>query len=73
MSQKEELKDRIVAKRKRLEAQLSELKADARSASREQANRLQSQLDELNESLKGGWENLTESVARRLNDWLKND
>ena len=73
MSQKDELKDRIMAKRKRLEAQLSELKADARSASREQAQKLQSQLDELNENLKGGWDDLTEAVARKLNNWLKND
>ena len=73
MSQKDELKDRIIAKRKRLEAQLSELKADARSTSREQAQKLQSQLDELNESLKGGWDNLTEAVARKLNTWLKDD
>ena len=73
MSQRAELKDRIDAKRKRLEARISELKADARSTSREEVANLQSKLDELGESLKDGWDDISEAVAGKLNAWLKKD
>jgi predicted trehalose synthase len=73
MSQKDELKDRVEAKKKRLEAQISELKADARSTSREESARLQSKLDALGDSLKEGWDDLSETVAAKLNGWLKDD
>lgn len=73
MSQRDELRDRVEAKKKRLEAQLSEFKADARSTSREQSQQLQAKLDALTESLKDGWDDLTEGVAGKLNAWLKDD
>jgi len=73
MSQTDELRDRIEAKKKRLEARISELKADARSTSRVEAQKLQAQLDDLGDSLKEGWNDLSEAVAGKLNDWLKHD
>lgn len=73
MSQQAELKDRIDAKKKRLEAKISELKADARSTSREESKKLQSKLDALGDSLKDGWDDLSETVAGKLNAWLKDD
>lgn len=71
MSQQAELKDRIEAKRKTIEAKISELKADARSTSREESEKLQSKLDALGDSLKDGWDDISETVASKLNDWLK--
>ena len=73
MSQIDELKDRVEAKRLRLQAKIKELKADTRATSREEAQRLQAQLDALAESVKGGWGSVTEAVAGKLNDWLKDD
>jgi len=73
MSKKEELKDRVEAKKLRLQAKLRELKADTRSTSRDEAKKLQAKLDALSKSLKGGWGDLSETVAGKLNDWLKDD
>jgi hypothetical protein len=73
MNQREELKDRVEAKKLRLQARLRELKADTRSASREEAKKLQAKLDALSKNLKGGWGSVTEKLASKLNDWLKED
>jgi hypothetical protein len=73
MSQKDELRDRVEAKKKRILARIDELKADTRSAAREESEKLQAQLDALAETVKGRWEDLSEAVAGKLNDWLKDD
>ncbi len=73
MSQTDELKDRVQAKKLLLQAKIAELKADTRSTSREEAKRLQSKLDALTDGVKGGWDNVTDAVAGKLNDWLKDD
>ena len=73
MSQRAELKDRIEAKKKRIEAQISELKADTRSTSRDQSQKLPSKPEALDKSLKDGWDDLSDAVAGKLNDWLKDD
>jgi predicted trehalose synthase len=73
MTQIDELKDRVEAKKLRLQAKISELKADTRSTSREEAQKLQSKLDALTDGVKGGWDNITDAVAGKLNDWLKDD
>ncbi len=73
MSQQDELKDRVEAKKLRLQAKLRELKADTRSTSRGEVEKLQAKLDALSKELKGGWGSLTEKVAGKLNDWLKDD
>ncbi len=49
LSNREELKNRIKAKQRDLEARFEELKADSRD----------------------GWDNMSDRVSRRLNDWLK--
>jgi hypothetical protein len=73
MSQSDELKDRIEAKKLSLRSKIKELQADGQSTSREEAKKLQAKLDSLSESVKGGWDNLSEEVAGKLNDWLKDD
>ena len=73
MSQMDELKDRVEAKKLSLQAKIKELQADARSTSREEAQNLQSKLDALTDSVKDGWDDVTETVASKLNDWLKDD
>lgn|GEM_PF-2990960 len=73
MSQINELKDRVEAKKLRLQAKIRELKADTRSTSREEAKKLQIKLDALSKNLKGGWGDASEALAKKLNDWLKDD
>ena len=73
MSQMDELKDRVEAKKLRLQARIKELQADARSTSREEAQNLQARLDALADSVRDGWDDMTEAVAKKLNDWLKDD
>ena len=73
MSQTDELKDRVEAKKLSLQAKIKELQADARSTSRDEAEKLQSKLEALTDSVKDGWDDVTEAVAGKLNDWLKDD
>lgn len=73
MSQVDELKDRVEAKKLSLQAKIKELQADTRATSRQEAQRLQSKLDSLSDSAKEGWGNMTEAVAAKLNAWLKDD
>lgn len=71
LSQKEELKDRVRAKRKEIEARLAQESADAKAQGRESKKQLEQKLEELNDLLKDGWDDLTEGVAAKLNTWLK--
>ncbi|MGB8328852.1 MAG: hypothetical protein WCE62_01900 [Polyangiales bacterium] len=73
MSQMDELKDRVEAKKLRLQARIRELKADTRSTSREEAKKLQMKLDALSKNLKGGLGDVSQALAAKLNDWLKDD
>jgi len=69
--QTEELKDRVEAKRKRIEAQIHELKADGREETRKQADELQHKLHEVTDAVKDGYDNLTNAAAEKINQWLK--
>lgn len=73
MSQTDELKRRIEAKKLSLQAKIKELQADTEATSREEAQKLQAKLDSLNESIKGGWDSMSEAIAGKLNEWLKDD
>jgi hypothetical protein len=71
MSNMQELKSRIEAKKKQLEADLAKAKSDAQGKGNEAVAAIESKLHELNSSLKSGWDNLSEDVAAKLNKWLK--
>jgi len=73
LSNTEELKNRIKAKQHELEARFEELKADSRAEARKERDRVQSKLNELQEAIKDGWDNLSDRVSTRLNDWLNRD
>jgi hypothetical protein len=66
MSNTNELKDRIEAKKHELLARLNELKADSRAESREQQSKIKLRLDELEGYVKEGWDKATV----KLNEWL---
>lgn len=70
LKEKEILKDRVEAKRKELEARLSELKADTREGSSEKIKEVREALDDLGAAAKEGWDNLSELAAKRINEIL---
>ena len=73
MGEWEELRNRVEAKKHRLLARINELKADGRSESTERLDNLQAKLDELAKNVKNGWDNISDAVAEKLNEWLKDD
>jgi hypothetical protein len=68
-----ELKLRVEAKKKELEAQLAKFKADSIGKSNDAIENLQKKLNSLEGELKHGWENMSESIAGKLNHWLSDD
>jgi chromosome segregation ATPase len=69
-SEVNELKLRVEAKKQQLEAQIAKFKADSVGGANEALEKLQQKLNSLEGDLKHGWENVTESVAGKLNRWL---
>ena len=70
MSRKEELKTRVDAKLKQLQADLAAAKANAQGGKNDQVEKIEAKLSEAKEALKSGWENVSEDVAARLNKLL---
>jgi len=68
--EKAELKARIEAKRKELEAQVAQLKADSIGGANDSLVKLQKKLSNLENDLQTGWDNVSEAVAGKLNRWL---
>lgn len=71
MSERDELRARVEAKKKQLEADLAAKKADAEGARNEATKKIRAKLDELNETLEKGWDDLSEAAAAKLNAWLE--
>lgn len=69
-NQTQELKDRVEAKAKRVEARILELKADSAEKAREQANHLQKELADIRETVAHGYENLKDQSLDKINNWL---
>lgn len=68
-----ELRHRVEAKRKRLEARLEEAKADGSEKARNTTRSVQAKLGELDEHLRDGWESVTDATIGKINAWLKSD
>jgi DNA anti-recombination protein RmuC len=66
-----ELKHRVLAKRKELEAQLERVRADAAAKQTEAATEIQQRLSELDAAISEGWEDMKDSTVERLNEWLR--
>lgn len=67
----QQLKDRIEAKRKRTEARILELKAEASEKSHAKAKELERELRDVKQHISDGYENLKDTAVSKLNDWLK--
>ena len=72
-NEKQELKLRVEAKKKALEAQIAQLKVDSVGGTNDAIDALQKQLNSVQSDLKSGWENMSESIAGKLNSWLSAD
>jgi chromosome segregation ATPase len=72
-NQMHELKLRVEAKKKELEAQIAKFKADSVGNKNDAIESLQKKLSSLEADLKHGWGNVSEAVASKLNRWLSDD
>ena len=72
IKQQEELKDRVEAKKLSMMAKLKEMSADTRHEAREAGASIKKKLSEVEEYVKDGWENLSDSTSKKLNEWLDN-
>ncbi len=70
LTKKEELKDRVEARRHAMRARLSELKADTRHEAIEASQKIKRGLAELDDYLKDGWDKMSEGVHGKLSSWL---
>ena len=66
-----ELRNRVEAKKKRLEAEILEKKADAQGATTDAVRALKAKLNELEKLIGDGWDDLSEAVQRKLTEWLR--
>jgi len=69
----EELKDRVEARRHELLSKYNELKADTRKEAGDTRTKLKAKLDEIAEDVKDGYENISDKVKTKLNEWLDRD
>jgi hypothetical protein len=69
-SKGDELKDRVKARKHELLSKYNELKADSRKEASSARDRVKARLDELEDTLKAGWDNLSDAAKAKLNQWL---
>jgi ABC-type Zn2+ transport system substrate-binding protein/surface adhesin len=67
MSRKAELKSRVEAGMQQLKADLAKAKADAQGKKNDNVEKLEARLAEVSQTMKDGWENVSEDVAAKLN------
>lgn len=70
LTKSDQLKDRIDVRKFELLAKIAEFKADARDDAAASRDAMKAKLADLEESLKDGWENMTDAVKTKLNKWL---
>lgn len=67
----EELKAKVKTKRAELEAKLEKAIAETQGRAAGAKSEIKKKLAELDHHIKGGWENITEKTAAKINEWLK--
>lgn len=73
VEKKDELKDRVEARKLELQAKFAELKADTRAEVRDTRDFVERKLNELSTHLQHGWDKANDSVREKLNNWLKEE
>jgi hypothetical protein len=67
----DEFKDRVEARKLAMKAMLVELRADTRHEAALAHDRMAASLAELETTIKDGWDNLTDTVKAKLDEWLE--
>jgi hypothetical protein len=70
LNKTEELKTKVEAKRIELRARLKELKADTRDEAIAAKEKIKQGLHDLDDTLKVGWDKVTDAVSAKLDEWL---
>jgi hypothetical protein len=70
ITNKEQLKDRYEVTKKNLEAKYASLKAETRAGAAREMEDIKARMDSLQDSIKSGWENLTEEASAHINKLL---
>jgi hypothetical protein len=70
MSAAEGLKERVEARVQLLHAKLSELTAKGNVEATDAKVAVQSKLEEIQESIKDGWDNLNDAARTKVHRWL---
>jgi hypothetical protein len=68
--QRDELRRRVEARRRKLGNDLARLRADAPGETTEQIEKLELSLAKIGVALRAGWDDLSDEVVRRLKHWL---
>ncbi len=71
MGRTDELKLRVEARKKQLEADLLKARAAAQGKKNDAVEAIEKKLKGLGEALESGWDSVTEATAKKLSDWLK--
>jgi len=71
LNKSDELKDRVEAKRHELLALMETLKADTRHEAIAAKDRIKQGLAELDKTIEGGWDKITDAVKTKLDAWLE--
>ncbi len=71
MSRKDELKLRVEARKKQLEADLLKARAAAHGKSNDAVEAIEKKLKSLGDAIGSGWDAVTEATAKKLSEWLK--
>ncbi len=73
-----ELKSRVEAKKKQIHAEIAQAEADVASAKtevrvqkKEAIASMRQKLEAIEDAVKDGFEDLSEAVSKKLNEWLK--
>lgn len=67
----EELKERVTAKEREIQAEISRLRPDCSRLAQEKVSELESRLSQIRAIVHNDWEQVTEAGAASLREWLR--
>jgi hypothetical protein len=70
MSMKDELRDRVEARKRELQTKLNDLESDKGKDASAHRDQIKRELEELETHLKEGWEKVDNTIRAKLGKWL---
>jgi hypothetical protein len=68
---KDQLKDRIEARKHELLSKYNDLKADSKGEAASTRSSMKQKLDELDDYLRDGWDKMSDATRAKLDKWLE--